>query len=307
MTFTHEGRVRANRDLGSHGRAQAHAHAAKVLGRVRPRDLAGIAEQLAGAVAVLGVEPALAALEAASLAAERSLDWSRAARLWGRAAEVAEREHDGRAGPFAIRRARCLFRAGLFADALAACRRVASEARAAGDGRLLAEASLVVRGIADHDTCAVLLDLCRDALRSVSEDAVLRSRLQSQVILLSSDLMVVPTQGDQAEENLRAAEATGDVRALVEALHAMHAVSAGPRNASRRLATADRLERLCRDADLEDELAWSITWRMDVHFQLGERPALDNAITRAGGVRRPAERRPGQVAREDRTGSLGGA
>ena len=57
------------------------------------------------------------------------------------------------------------------------CRRVASEARAVGDGRLLAEASLVVRGIGDYDTCAVLLDLCRDALRSVVEDAVLRSRL----------------------------------------------------------------------------------------------------------------------------------
>ena len=157
---------------------------------------------------------------------------------------------------------------------------MASEARAAGDGRLLAEASLVVRGIADHDTCAVLLDLCRDALRGVGEDDVLRSRLQSQVILLSSDLMVVPTQTDEAEENLRAAEVTGDLRAVIEALHAVHSVSAGPRNAARRLEIADRFERLCLKAGLEDELAWSIVWRIDVHFQLGERPALDNAITR---------------------------
>jgi DNA-binding CsgD family transcriptional regulator len=279
VTFTDQGREQAQRDLGSQGRAEAHAQAAKVLERVRPRDLAGIAEQLAGAVAVLGVEPALAALEAAAMAAERSLDWTGAADLWQRAAEVARRERDGRAGPSAIRRARCLYRAGRFAEALAECRRVASEARAADDGRLLAEAALVVRGIADHDSCAVLLDFCRDALRSVGEDAVLRSRLQSQVILLSSDLMVVPTQGDEAEENLRAAEATGDVRALVEALHAMHSVSAGPRNTSRRLEIADRLEHLCRQPNLEDDLAWAITWRMGVHFQLGERPALDNAIT----------------------------
>ena len=157
---------------------------------------------------------------------------------------------------------------------------MASEARAAGDGRLLAEASLVVRGIADLDTCAVLLDLCRDALRSVGEDAVLRSRLQSQVIMLSSDLTRVPTEAAEAEENLRAAEATGDVRAIVEALHAMHSVSAGPLNATRRLEIADRFERLCLEADLEDELAWPIVWRIDVYFQLGERPALDNAITR---------------------------
>jgi tetratricopeptide (TPR) repeat protein len=279
ITFTPDGRERADRGLGSHGRAQAHAHAARVLERVRPRDLAGIAKQLTGAVSVLGVEPALAALDAAATAAERSLDWARAAGLWERAAEVARREHDGRAGLSAIRRARCLHRAGRFAAALVECRRVASEARAAGDGRLLAEAALVVRGIADHDSCAVLLDLCRDALRSVGEDAVLRSRLQSQVILLSSELMVVPTLGDEAEENLRAAEATGDVRALIEALHALHSVSAGPRNVSRRLEIADRHEDLCRQADLDDELAWSITWRIDAHFQLGQRPALDNAIT----------------------------
>ena len=280
VTFTDEGREQAHRDLGSHGRAKAHANVAEVLERVRPSDLAGIAEQRAGAVAVLGLEPALAALDRAATAAERALDWTSAASLWQRAAEVAARERDGRAGGLAIRRARCLFRAGLFAGALTECRRVASEARAAGDARLLAEASLVVRGIADFDTCAVLLDLCRDALRTVGDDAVLRSRLQSQVIMLSSDLTRVPTEAAEAEENLRTAEATGDVRAHVEALHAMHSVSAGPRNATRRLEIADRFERLSLGADLEDELAWPIVWRIDVYFQLGERPALDNAITR---------------------------
>jgi DNA-binding CsgD family transcriptional regulator len=280
VRFTPAGRDGAYEELGSHGRATAHAHAANVLERVRPRALSAIAEQRAGAVAVIGVEPALAALDEAATAAERAIDWMGAARLWQRAAELAAREHDDRAGLLAIRRARCLFRAGLFADAVTECRQVASEARAAGDGQLLAEASLVVRGIADHDTCAVLLDLCRDALRSVGEDAVLRSRLQSQVIMLSSDLSRVPTEGAEAEENLRAAEDAGDVRALVEALHALHAVSAGPRNVTRRLEIADRFERLCLAADLEEELAWSIVWRIDVYFQIGQRPALDNAIAR---------------------------
>jgi DNA-binding CsgD family transcriptional regulator len=278
VTLTSEGLEQTHRELGSHGRAQAHAHAAEVLERVRPRDLSGIAEQRAGAVAVLGLESALAALDAAATADERALDWMGAARLWQRANEVAAREHDGRAGPLAIRRARCLYRAGLFAEAVTECRRVASDARAAGDGRLLAEASLVVRGIADHDTCAVLLDLCRDALRTVGEDGVLRSRLQSQVIMLSSDLSRVPTEVAEAEANLRAAEDAGDVRALVEALHALHAVSAGPRNAARRLEIAERFERLCLAADLEDELAWSSAWRIDVYFQTGQRPGLDNAI-----------------------------
>jgi hypothetical protein len=149
VTFTDQGREQAHRDLGSHGLAKAHAHAAEVLARVRPRDLPGIAEQRAGAVAVLGLELALAAFDDAAAAAERALDWMSAASLWQRAAEVSARGHDGRAGQLAIRRARCLYRAGRFADAVTECRRVASEARASGNALLLAEASLVVRGIGD--------------------------------------------------------------------------------------------------------------------------------------------------------------
>lgn len=280
VRFSPGRRAEAYHDLGPPGQVMAHAHAAAVLERVRPRDLPGIAEQRAGAVAILGLAPAPGAFDDAARAAERAFDWEGAARRWQRAAEVAAREHDSRAGPLAIRQARCLFQAGAFAEALSVCRQVASEARAAGDGRLLADASLVVRGIADQDICAVLLDLCHDALRSVGDDAVLRSRLQSQVIMLSSDLSRVPSQGAEAQENLRAAETSGDVGALVEALHAMQMVAAGPRDAARRLELADRVERLCQEAGLDDDLAWPICWRVDVFFQLGQRPALDNAIAR---------------------------
>ena len=280
VRFTPGGRERAYHDLGLHGQAMAHAHAADVLERVRPRDLPGIAEQRAGAVAVLGLEPALGALDNAANAAERACDWKGAAQLWQRAAEVAASAHDSRAGPLAIRRARCLFRNGVFAEALTVCRQVASEARAAGDGRLLADAALVVRGIADRDTCAVLLDLCRGALRTAGDDAALRSRLQSQVIMLSSDLSRVPTEAVEARQNLGAAEASGDVHALVQALHAMQMVAAGPLNVAHRLEIADRVERLCHDADLQDDLAWPLGWRVDAFFQVGQRPALDNAIER---------------------------
>jgi DNA-binding CsgD family transcriptional regulator len=273
-------RARAYEELGLHGQASAHAHAAIVLERVRPRDLTAIAEQLSGAVAVLGLEPALRALDGAATAAERALDWAGAGRLWHRAYEVAARGHDVRAGDLAIRRARCLFRDGLFGDSLTVCRQVAGEARATGDWRLLADAALVVRGIADRDTCEILLDFCRDALRNVGDDTVLRSRLQSQVIMLSSDLSRVPTEGPEATENVLVAEGSGDIRALVDALHAMQMVAAGPSNASRRLEIAERVERLCLQASLDDDLVWPLSWRVDVLFQLGQRPALDNAVAR---------------------------
>ncbi len=51
-------------------------------------------------------------------------------------------------------------------------------------------------------------------------------------------------------------------------------------NAARRLEIADRVERLCHDASLEDHLAWPLGWRIDYYFQVGQRPALDNAIAR---------------------------
>ena len=287
-------RQQAYDDLGSHGQATAHAHAAATLQRVRPGDLQGIAEQRVGAVAVLGLEPALAALDEAGNATERARDWEAAAHVWQRAAELAGRERDGRAGQLEIRQARCLFRAGLFAEAVAVCRHAGGAARAAGDWRLLADAALVVRGIADRDTCAVLLDLCRDALGNVGDDVVLRSRLQSQVIMLAADLSRVPTEGSDAQRNLVSAEGSGDVRALVDALHATHAVSAGPLNAARRLEIADRAERLCREAGLEDDLAWPLCWRVDHDFQLGHRPALDNAIER---LEEYADRRNDALAR----------
>lgn len=294
LRFAPGRREQTYRNLSLHGQAMAHAHAADVLERVRPRDLSSIAEQRAGAVAVLGLEPALAALDDAATAMERAVDWGAAARLWQRAAEVASREHDGRGGLLEVRQARCLFRAGLFAEAVTACRHVAGEARAAGDSRLLADAALVVRGIADRDTCAVLLDLCRDALRNVADDVVLRSRLQSQMIMLSTDLSRVPTEGSDAQRNLQAAEASGDVRAVVDALHATHSVSGGPLNAALRLEIADRAERLCLDAGLDDDLAWPLCWRVDHYFQVGERPALDNAIER---LEEYADRRNDALAR----------
>ena len=268
----------AYRGLGPRGQAMAHAHAAEVLNRVRPRDLAAIAEQWAAAAALLGPESALRAFERAALAAERALDWEDAARLWGRAAEVAAVEHHADAGALGLRRAHCLFRAGLFRDAMDACGQVASDARAASDRRLLAEAALVVRGIGDRDIRAALLDLCRDALRGIGDDTALASRVRSQLIMVSSDFFGARYEESEAEDNVKRAEACGDPRALVEALHALQMVCAGPRNTARRLKIADRVERVAREADLVDYLAWPFRWRVDAYFQLGQRPALDNAI-----------------------------
>jgi len=112
--------------------------------------------------------------------------------------------------------------------------------------------------------------------------------------MLLSDLSRVPRERTEADENVRVAEGSGDVLSLVEALHALQMVSAGPLNAALRLDIADRVERLCDEADLVDYLAWPLAWRVDVLFQLGQRPALDNAIER---LEEYADRRNDALAR----------
>jgi DNA-binding CsgD family transcriptional regulator len=132
----------------------------------------------------------------------------------------------------------------------------------------------------DRDTNAALLELCREALEGVDDDPLLRSRLASQVMMLSSEISRVPLERDAAEENLRLAERSGDPQALVEALHALQMTTAGPLNAGRRLEIADRVQSLAEEAKLDDYIGWPLGWRVDVLFQLGQRPALDRAIAR---------------------------
>ena len=271
--------------LGAHGQAAAHAAAAEVLARVRPGDLDGIAIQRAGAVAILGPEPVLAALEVSIAAAVRAYDWPRAAGLLAQAATIAQTHHDPRAQGLALQQARVLYRAGLFGDAMAAVRVVARSARAAGDARLLAEAALAIRGIGDRELCAELLDLCREAVRDLpkegdDEDLARRARLLGQLAILTAELAHAPADASLAAQSLRLAEASKDPRAIVEALHAIQMSRSGPRDVEHRLAIADRAESLAVEADLDDLLGMPLGWRVDALFQLGRRPALDEAIAR---------------------------
>lgn len=272
-------------NLGAHGQAEAHAAAAEVLARLRPNDLDAIAQQRAGAIAILGPAPVLEALETAVAAASRAYDWPRAARLLAEAADIADTHHDPRAAGLRLQHARVLYRAGLFGDAMAAVRAVASRARADGDARLLAEAALAIRGIGDRELCAELLDLCREAVRNLpaetdDQDLARRARLLGQLAILTAELAHAPADLGRATESLRLAEASGDPRAIVEALHANQMARSGPRDVEFRLAIADRAESLAAEAGLDDLLGMPLGWRVDALFQLGRRPALDEAVAR---------------------------
>jgi len=278
--FDPAARRRVYEELGLQGQAEAHAHAAGVIAQLRPQDLTGVAEQRIGAVALLGLEPVLDGVEEAAAAALRAYDWTTAATLFGRAADLAQAHHDARAGDLQLRRARALHRAGLHAEAMAACREVAHSARAAGDTPRLAESALVVRGIDDREASAEMLHTCREVLPALVDDDALRARVLAQQAMLESNLTRRVTDRAAAREALAVAERSGDPRAIVEALHAMQMAHPGPREVEERLRIADRLESIAAESGLDEYLRWPLGWRVDAMWQLGERPALDEAIGR---------------------------
>jgi DNA-binding CsgD family transcriptional regulator len=278
-------RARHYAALGAKGQAEAHARAAETISRLRPGDLAAVAAQRAGAIALLGAPAALDAFDAAVEASLHGYDWVTAAALLGQAEEIAMAHHDPRAGRLALMRARALYRQGSFHEAIAAVRAAARFGRQAGDSQLRAEAALAIRGIGDRDLCAELLDLCREALRELREgtsddELALRARLVAQQAILTAELAHSPADPGRAAESLRLAEASADPRAIIEALHATQVAHSGPREVDLRQGLADRAESLAVEAGLDDLLTLPLGWRVDALFQLGDRPALDEAVAR---------------------------
>jgi DNA-binding CsgD family transcriptional regulator/tetratricopeptide (TPR) repeat protein len=278
--FVPAARDRLLESQGMRTRAEAHARAAAVLEKRRPQDPVEIAVQRAGAVAILGLEPVLASIESAVEVALRTYNWDGAGMLLGRAADLASGQKDPRAGTLELRRARALYAGGLYADAMEACRRAARAARTLGDVEMLAESALVIRGIDGREICAELLDLVRAAAQAVAAGSPLEARLRAQDAMLVAQLERQPANPRKAAEALSMAEATGDTRAVIEALHASQMAHPGPADVHRRLAIADRIETLATEAGLEEYLRWPLGWRVDGLWLLGSRPSLDEAIGR---------------------------
>jgi DNA-binding CsgD family transcriptional regulator len=280
ISFDRDRRAELLASLGVRDRALAHARAAAVLEQERPHDLRGIAIQRAGAVAILGLGPVLEAFASATEQALRIYDWDAADPLLAHAVEVAANQSGERADILRLQRARVQYLAGRFAEAIAQCRMVARTAQARGDLLLLAECALVVRGISDRDICAELLGMCRTALAGLVGNDALRARLLAQQAMLQSELDRRPADLILVSDALKLAEASGDARAIIEALHAVQMAKSGARQVGERMLLADRLEGIAEESGLVEYLVWPLSWRVDALFQLGHRPELDAAISR---------------------------
>lgn len=174
--------------------------------------------------------------------------------------------------------ARCEFRSGAVADAWVSCRAAADLAKARGDAVTVADAAVVVRGLANDPVCHEVHALCRDALALLAgQDPVREARLLGQLAVTANRWAGGPEPGI-SERALLAAEATGDADARFLALQARHADLADVRFAAKQLSIDERAVQLGRETGCGDYAVWGHVWRADAFWELSRRIQLDTEV-----------------------------
>lgn len=201
--------------------------------------------------------------------------------------------------PSTIERCRLLIalgRAAYFAGDLEGCMNTAAAAseaaHAAQSPELMAEAALVLEAAADAGVNTVAKQLCEQALAGLAstEYPALRARLLAQ----RSRLAFYDGEQERVQAlsaaALQLARASGDDRALVEALHARREACPGPAGRAERVLVATEMLRVAQRTNSARSAMWGRLWRIDASVESGqltaaadELPALRMAVERAGG------------------------
>lgn len=187
--------------------------------------------------------------------------------------------------------ARQSFRAGDAFGAWTLCERIARLGRATGEPALIARAALVIRGVSEGAVVAHVHALSREALAKLGdhhdtgtgtrtrpdEDEVLRVRVRAQ-LAATTDLWATSPGGHTAAGALADAEASGDAEAILIALHAQRAALSNPLHAREWIDLGARAIELGLRSGDGDRVAWGHFCRMDAHWVLGDRAALENEV-----------------------------
>jgi DNA-binding CsgD family transcriptional regulator len=187
--------------------------------------------------------------------------------------------------------ARAEFRSGAVAAAWASCRSAADLARGCGDAETVADAAVVVRGLANDAVCGQVHALCRDALAMLGgRDLMREARLLAQ-LAVTADPLSGGAEPGLCDRALVAAEATGDPDALFLALQARHADLVDVRRPADRLAVGERAVHVGRATGRAEYALWGHVWRANAFWELSQRVPLDAEVaafaTAVGRLREP--------------------
>ncbi|MGW7437139.1 ATP-binding protein [Streptomyces sp. NPDC054849] len=155
---------------------------------------------------------------------------------------------DPQRAPALIELARAEYLAGKYDESLDQCTEAADAANATDQPALLAEVALVLQGVTFPKASEAISQLCRAALAVEDLPSAVRARLLAQLATASADLGLLDAAAEHARTALAMAEATGDLRAALDAARAMEMTWAHPDDMADRLRlgelTVSRAEQL---------------------------------------------------------------
>ncbi|MFB7265846.1 AAA family ATPase [Streptomyces nojiriensis] len=196
---------------------------------------------------------------------------------------------DPQRAPALIELARAEFLAGRYDASLRHCNEAADAANATDRPALLAEVALVLQGVTFPQASQTISQLCRAALAVEDLPSAVRARLLAQLATASADLGSPDTAAGHARAALDLAEATGDLRAELDAARAVEMTLAHPDDTAGRLRLGELS--VSRAGQLGDPLAAVLghEWRIQAGYLMGLLELVDNAI---GGIEAIADRSP---------------
>ncbi|MDQ3716455.1 MAG: AAA family ATPase [Actinomycetota bacterium] len=262
--------------LGTAERARLHRLAAEAVEEVHATRLEPQLFNLARhweMASVLG-DSARAAhwIERAGNRAMRSHASEDGAQLFRRALEVGGAHLDGAARVrVLIALGAALYLSSDLPGGLDACREAATLGAQIGRGDLVAEAALVTEPTFEPTIDIVVRQLCETAISAMgSESLALRARVLARFAQVCDYLADLGPAEAASKEALDLAERSGDLRALLAALHARQIVRSGPDGLDERAVLAERVLTLGSEAADPNEQLWGHLWRVDVAFERGD-------------------------------------
>lgn len=232
-----------------------------------------------------------AAAQAAPVAPEE------AAALLTAALAAADRagQADGGRAQLLVELASAEYACGRMAAALEHSLLAADAATRAGRPGLLAAAALVLRGVGNVPTGALLVDLCDRALAAREHlDAATVARLLAQRSLALAELGQGEAARTASVAALEAAERCGDAEAMLVAVHARVDTLDAVADPAERRALAVRALEVAVAAGQPQARLWGHLWRLDAEYQAGDLAAVHEEVERiaalAGATRWPLAR-----------------
>jgi DNA-binding CsgD family transcriptional regulator len=221
--------------------------------------------------------------------AVRRLAYEDGARLYRRAQHLHTAEvSDAERCELTLKLARAAYFAGDLATTVAAARAAADVARIAANARLLAESALTLEAAPDTTVNATARSLADEALAALDRDTVDDAALRARLHALMSHLAFYA--GDSAATDaisrtaLDLARASGDDRALVEALRARQEALPGRAGRAERDQLADEMTTAAHRIGSPRAEMWGRLWRVDVLTERGEFAAADRLLPELGRV-----------------------